>query len=104
MDLKKHAGLHFLFDTTQVQLEHIAAPRPRRDGGAAPEDGAVKLMHVNVQGWAFGNEENLLEFAEDMLKKNPAMKLVKYSLRELFETQPSPMQRKAWEPEDGVFK
>ena len=102
MDLKKHAGLDFLFDVNSVAIDALPdRARPRR---AEPDAGDARLLSANCIGWAFGSEENLIEFVEELLKKNPTAKYIKYSPNAMFETVPSPMQKKAWFPEDGVFK
>ncbi len=76
------------------------AGRARR---AARDAGDAEIMAVNVSGWAFENEENLVEFADDYLKKAPMTTLMKFSIVEVYNTVPSPMQRQKWNDEANEF-
>lgn len=91
---------HLLIPTEGLILELVGARgrnRPVRDAGDA------EILAVNCNGWAFESEENLVEFADDYLKKNPMAKLQKFSVMEVFMTVPSPMQRQKWNADANEF-
>lgn len=84
----------------------LAIDLPRRaargaEVRAAAQPGEVSTFSAN--GYVFETEENMMEFVNEQLKKNPSLKFVKYSPTDQFFVDPGPVVRKKFDTEAGDF-